>query len=602
MKNYLLIICLISCTALYSTAQEIELIGKGVLNQDNQTITFTDPASIDMVVVEAACIFEDRAPATARFYETVGGEDYEVEFNYVEQNLSVHANGDFYHFGYFTATFSDVDASGISLEQLTHFGEVLSFTAYVYRNDSPPNIYSTVKDDHAFVFNNGSASPLIYEFSIPASATPRNVEVVVPFSDLQSNFLRWANVTVKAGTDMVESEFQTNNEGDLLRFEKLQLSDVPGNVTTVTVEIYSPEVNLDGKVGDSFITGSVLLTVEETEECAECEGQITTLDLEFLGEETDATVVVYESKYRDGHELATFYNVNSEDILSLVGNRKQGKMGPKIFVSINGENPVEIHTSCSQPIYAGMTFGDFLIVEGTSHDGGDLCYNPIKSEDPPQAGCDECEGQITMLELEFLGEQTDASIKIYERKYQDNNLFATFDNINNGDIFTISGVNNHGKMGPKIFLTINDGDPIEIHTSCSQPIYAGMSFGDFLIISGASHDGGMLCEYPVDVQNQTKSALIDNSNAIPDKDGLIVYPNPVSHSATISFNPSFNGKATIKLYNSTGQLATQLLNENVKRDVPIRLTLNAQEYSDGLYILIVQNGQNTERAKINIVR
>nr|WP_319266774.1 T9SS type A sorting domain-containing protein [uncultured Draconibacterium sp.] len=602
MKNYLLLICLIFCAVNFATAQQIELTGKGVLNMDNQTLTFTDPASIDMVVVEAACIFEDKAPATARFYETVGGEDYEVEFNYVEQNLSVHANGDFYNFGYFTATFNDVDASGISLEQLTHFGEILSFTAYVYRNDSPPNVYSLVEDDHAFVFNNGSTSPLVYEFNIPASATPRNIEVVIPFSDLESNFLRWANVTLKAGTDMVESEFQTNNEGELLRLEKLQLSDVPGNVTTVSVEIYSPEVNLDGKVGDSFITGSVLLTVEETEECADCEGQITTLDLEFLGDETDATVAVYASKYQDGHELATFYNVNNGDILSLVGNKNHGKMGPKIFVSVNGESPVEIHTSCSQPIYAGMTFGDFLIVEGTSHDGGELCYNPIENEDPPQTGCSDCEGQITMLELEYLGEQANATINVYESKFEADNIFVTLDNVNSGDIFTIDGVNKHDKMGPKIFLTINDGDPIEIHTSCSQPIYAGMTFGDFLIVSGASHDGGMLCDYPVEIQSEMKSASINVTDMNTGVEELLVYPNPVSGIATISFNPSADGQATVDLYNSMGQKTSRLLNENVSKNVPINLTLNANDYAEGMYILIVQNGSGIEREKINIIR
>lgn len=326
------------------------------------------------------------------------------------------------------------------------------------------------------------------------------------------------------------------------------------------------------------------------------------MDLEFLGDETDATIVVYESKFKPEHVLETFYNVNYGDVLSLVGNNNQGKMGPKIFLSINGNSPIEIHTSCSQPIFAGMTFGDFLIVEGMSHEGGALCYNPNEDEDPPQEDCNECEGQITMLELEFLGDEPDASIKVYESQFEDAHLFATFDNVNTGDIFTIDGVYKHDKMGPKIFLTINDGNPIEIHTSCSQPIYAGMTFGDFLIISGASHGGGMLCDYPAESEFLEKSAIIGIQTENAEIGELMVYPNPASSTATISFKPSFDGQATIDVYNSTGQKTSTLLNEKVNKDVPVQLTLDAQAYPVGLYILVVQNGSSIERTKLNIVR
>ncbi|WP_319502718.1 T9SS type A sorting domain-containing protein [uncultured Draconibacterium sp.] len=242
-------------------AQSVEVIGVGVLNDDTPSLTIPNPGTVDHVVVEATAIYDNVTPGMVTFYDA--DDTYaDVPFNYTEQNLSPEVNGAQYHFGYFTATFNDVDAT-ITLDKTSEGISVKSFVAYIYRTGSGPELWSSIMYDHAFVYHNGSDNPLIYNFSVPATVGNRDIEVVIPFTDLESGTPRYANVTVTAGGVVVNSEFMTNNEGALLRLERIILSAVPGDVTDVHVEIYSPKNSLDGKVGDSFITGSVSLMSEE---------------------------------------------------------------------------------------------------------------------------------------------------------------------------------------------------------------------------------------------------------------------------------------------------------------------------------------------------
>ena len=69
-----------------------------------------------------------------------------------------------------------------------------------------------------------------------------------------------------------------------------------------------------------------------------------------------------------------------------------------------------------------------------------------------------------------------------------------FDDIVQPDeTFDLSGYDKQNTLGPEITISVNGGEAIEIHTSCSQPIGVGMVFGDFEIIAGASKVGGKLC-------------------------------------------------------------------------------------------------------------
>jgi len=495
MTRFLLITIIIIGTVSLSRSQVVELIGEGVISENTYALEIPNPATVDHVIVEATAIFSEISEAEARnrtvTFSNTTGDNQVAYFQYTELNYGANANLDKYHTGYFSATFNDVGTGKIFLDKMGNGTSVISFTAYVYRIGSS-GIYNTIIDDHAYVYHNGSANPVNYNFTIPHSGGYRDIVVKMPFTNLESDQLRWANIKLKAGSKIVSSEFQTNNSGELLRLETLVLTDVPGDVTEITLEIYSRKRISDENDGDSFITGPAVLYTTVGRDCGECEGQITTLELKYLGTETNATVKIYKDKVDKKKLLKTFTGINPGDKLAFSGTGKNQKMGAKIRLTINDSKEyTEIQTSCSQEIYAGMTYGEkFLIISGESYNGGLLCFRENMDEE-----CSECEGQITALALEYIGNQKDAKVSIYKDKVENKKLIKSFLNVNKGDVLSFTGLGKHLKMGAKIRITINDSNQYtEIHTSCSKDIYAGMKFENkFLIVSGESHKGGQLC-------------------------------------------------------------------------------------------------------------
>ncbi len=115
----------------------------------------------------------------------------------------------------------------------------------------------------------------------------------------------------------------------------------------------------------------------------------------------------------------------------------------------------------------------------------------FRSHYRPEAGqgC-ACDGKITSLTLKYLGIPT-INLVI---KQNNGTIIYTNATLASGTTFTFVGLDNMGTMGPEISLFISTVLHIDIHTSCSEPIHAGLIFGDFEIITGFSKNGGEICE------------------------------------------------------------------------------------------------------------
>jgi len=325
MTRFLLITIIIIGTVSLSRSQVVELIGEGVISENTYALEIPNPATVDHVIVEATAIFSEISEAEARnrtvTFSNTTGDNQVAYFQYTELNYGANANLDKYHTGYFSATFNDVGTGKIFLDKMGNGTSVISFTAYVYRIGSS-GIYNTIIDDHAYVYHNGSANPVNYNFTIPHSGGYRDIVVKMPFTNLESDQLRWANIKLKAGSKIVSSEFQTNNSGELLRLETLVLTDVPGDVTEITLEIYSRKRISDENDGDSFITGPAVLYTTVGRDCGECEGQITTLELKYLGTETNATHLRLESDLSTPWDnTSKLPDVDSGTGLQILGDR-----------------------------------------------------------------------------------------------------------------------------------------------------------------------------------------------------------------------------------------------------------------------------------------
>ena len=250
--------------------------------------------------------------------------------------------------------------------------------------------------------------------------------------------------------------------------------------------------------------GETNITLDCEPQCQECRGKITQLTLQYTGSDS-AFIMVFQKKLKN--PIAGFL-AESGDIFTVNGQDKDSTLGTEISLYVvpegeSGDDPIitKIHTSCSQPIGPGMVFGDFLVTGGYSKDGGLLC--------PEETSC-ECDGKVTVLELEYSG-LLSADIQIIQKKGDvqiyppldpplDENGNPLVTSITDpGTVFTITGEDDKGTMGTEISVYINEQET-KVHTSCSQPIGAGMTIGDdpdaFLtIVKGYSLKGGLLCDY-----------------------------------------------------------------------------------------------------------
>ena len=507
-----------ACIAQFSNAQTIELIGIGVKNAvSDPVLTISDSATVDHVVVEAAGVFRgliadlynDPAPGPIKFYESGDGtEDVTVDFILAEEDYAPDIdNGTKQFWGYYTATFNDVDNDGISLDKMGFTTQIVSFTAYVYRTGGSLEILNQVDNNHVFFFRNGSGNPYSYDFTLPSSIEARDIKVLVPFSELTEDS-RFVVGKLTAGAVSLPFEFDSNNQGELLNIETFVLNNVPGDVTDVSLEIYSPGYEDSPKNGDSFITGTVLLstTVKEKDPgCTLTQGYWKTHSTYGPTSKPDDTWIEV------GGPDANFYLSNQTWIevfnTSVSGNSYYQLAHQYMAAYLNMLNGAMVPTVVqdamdeAESIFEGTEPGYYKKVKGVS-----------------QASKDEI-SQLT-------------------------SLAATL------------GSYNEGIIGPG-------------HCGESDDI-------------------------------MEKSAKINNE--IIKINELLVYPNPTLNTVIVSFIPAYDGLATIDLYNSLGQKATNLFSQNVNKDVPVSFTFDGRQFNKGLYFLKIQNGLGRESVKIEISR
>jgi hypothetical protein len=179
-------------------------------------------------------------------------------------------------------------------------------------------------------------------------------------------------------------------------------------------------------------------------------------------------------------------NLNTGEQFTFNGTERDGKLGNEIKIYVDGVENVKIHTSCSQDIGPGMTFGDFMVDGGESKDGGPLCPLSPPPDDPP-GDCSECKGGVLELTMTYNG-----PVGLVE-VMQKNGDTVFSGALSPGDQFTFNGTEKGGKLGNEITIYVDGVENVKIHTSCSQAIGPGMTFGDFTVDGGESKDGGPLC-------------------------------------------------------------------------------------------------------------
>lgn len=192
-------------------------------------------------------------------------------------------------------------------------------------------------------------------------------------------------------------------------------------------------------------------------------------------------------------KLPVLSNFKSLKIQSLDGTRTYFKGYPE-------DNSNVIRTKVTVPTYVEAVKvqygnGDYIPAIEIPIDANTLSFDfpSLLKTGGGGSDCGPCAGKLTSLTLKYLGNLTNATIKVYKDRVEPAKLLFTANNINNGDEFTAT--NNGDVLGAKVRITINDGQSYtEMHTSCSPgTVEVGDVVDDFLVTAGISLDGGNLC-------------------------------------------------------------------------------------------------------------
>jgi len=185
------------------------------------------------------------------------------------------------------------------------------------------------------------------------------------------------------------------------------------------------------------------------------------------------------------------------------------------FVGYSADKSIHLKTRITIPTSENMVK---LQIGGDGNSGSVLVGVDNKSlsytfhtSKSTRSVCGVCDGQVTQLKLKYTGNLANPEITVTQKKGSNNNFVIFQDHVPQNGTFTFQGANNNHKMGAKIKALINGSQNVEIHTSCSQTILAGMQFGDFLIVEGESANGGPLCA----VNNPPTATFTASATCLP---------------------------------------------------------------------------------------
>ena len=246
----------------------------------------------------------------------------------------------------------------------------------------------------------------------------------------------------------------------------------------------------------------------------QCEGKMKSFTFKYDGP-SGVTIYVYNKNYG---VIGSFTNVQKGASYTANGYDDRGRFDSKTYLGETAGNSYEVHTSCSIDILDDV-YGPFTITAYVDSEGS-VCESEAGSGDSGSDDDDtdnddgsnnnntscQCEGRMESFTF-YYGGPTGQTIQAWNKK--SDYLITTIDNAQNGQFYTISGFDRHGRLESWTNLTFSDGSSYAIHTSCSIDILDEV-FGPIRIT--AYVDGqGSACETsnpPITAQKLTQCSVV----------------------------------------------------------------------------------------------
>jgi hypothetical protein len=147
-------------------------------------------------------------------------------------------------------------------------------------------------------------------------------------------------------------------------------------------------------------------------ECSYCDGKVSEMTLKHRGTTTALVKVIQKNG-----SVVFSGSVAPNEEFSFVGTDKKDTLGTRIFIYADGELVGDLHTSCSVPIGPGTTIGDFLVTDGASRNGGQLCPMEGYEDDGGDTGtsCPDSVGSASVYAICLTGAGSGTDIDVDNR-------------------------------------------------------------------------------------------------------------------------------------------------------------------------------------------
>ncbi|RLD28044.1 MAG: hypothetical protein DRI75_08040 [Bacteroidetes bacterium] len=228
------------------------------------------------------------------------------------------------------------------------------------------------------------------------------------------------------------------------------------------------------------------------DDCGDCKGKITELELQYNGPATADIIVKGKGKKKQGAPIIFEGTVNPGESFTIYGYDKKGTLGTEIKIFVDGSINAKIHTSCSDPdVGPGYTKGYFTVIRGASREGGELC----PSDAPPAGNECDCKGKIVKMTVVYDG-PAGAEVIVTGQKGGS----ETISGVNPGDELTVE----LGNVGVWWYYSVNGTREASIHTSCSDDILGN--------VNAHKSTFGDLGSYPDPVENDNNGTFLVKSH------------------------------------------------------------------------------------------
>ncbi|GAB4411543.1 MAG: hypothetical protein OHK0039_16770 [Bacteroidia bacterium] len=233
---------------------DVSVGGIGVNGLSLSTLQFTDTATIDSIIVEA--VSKNSTPAPKVRFTASNGQTVVALARSVAKTPNGNSNSSVRSY---RAVFGA--ASSISLADVTP-SNTWSFVAYVFHSGTDKEAASTGHLVEMYFYRGSNT----FSFPIATTTAPRDITFYIPITELTVDN-RLARIRVSAGNQADSVTLYHPNLGSSLNITPITLHGVPGNISSLTVKVESPNSN-----GDSFVIGGYIVATASCDTCKLADG------------------------------------------------------------------------------------------------------------------------------------------------------------------------------------------------------------------------------------------------------------------------------------------------------------------------------------------